>query len=60
MRRDRWFGMVAWAFSVFITAMVLHEERGDETGVLRAEIECRLQPDCRDLTKLLAQLRRDR
>ena len=29
-------------------------------GALRTEIDCRIQPDDRDLTKLLGQLRRDR
>ena len=56
---DLGFGMVGWAFCIFITARVLHEERGDGIDALRAEIECRIQPDDCD-AKRLTHRRRDR
>ncbi len=65
--RDQSFGLVALASFIFITAMVLQEELGDESGelreeigALRVEIECRNQPDDRDVGRLLAELQRDR
>ena len=64
---DQWFGVVVLAGFFRITAMVLHDEMGeeigelcDEVGALRAETACRNQPDDCDVARLLAQLQRDR
>ena len=56
---DLGFGMVVSASFPFTTAMVLHGERADGVDALRAETECRVQPDDCD-AKRLAHRRRDR
>ena len=64
---DRWFRVVVLAVFLFIIALVLREALGDEIGelrdeisALRAEIECRNQPDDCDVARLLVALRRGR